>query len=91
MLRLGTFGCLWIADDEQGRLPLPEKALLALVYMMVEGEEKLPREHLARLLWSGDPEAAKTNFRKMIERVRKCAASGSRIIRFGIGCIRAAA
>ncbi|TCV67168.1 hypothetical protein [Neorhizobium sp. S3-V5DH] len=79
MLRLVTFGSLWIADDEQGRLPLPEKALLALVYMMVEGEEKLPREHLARLLWSGDPEAAKTNFRKMIERVRKCAASGWRL------------
>lgn len=76
MLRLVTFGGLWLADDERGRLPLPEKALLAFVYMMVEGEEELPREHLARILWSGDKEAAKINFRKMIERVRKCAARG---------------
>jgi DNA-binding SARP family transcriptional activator/tetratricopeptide (TPR) repeat protein len=79
MLRLVTFGGLWLADDDQGRLPLPEKALLALVYLMAEQKAELPREHLARLLWSGDQEAAKTNFRKMIERVRKCAANGWRL------------
>lgn len=76
MLRLVTFGGLWLADDERGKVPLPQKALFAVVYMLAGREVELPREYLARLLWAGDQGAAKINLRKMIERVRKCAAEG---------------
>ncbi|MGK6317456.1 tetratricopeptide repeat protein [Neorhizobium sp. DT-125] len=57
-------------------MPLPQKALFALTYMLVSGEVELPREYLARLLWAGDQDVAKINFRKMVERVRKCSADG---------------
>ncbi|MFB9948452.1 peptide antibiotic resistance protein [Rhizobium puerariae] len=76
MLRLVTFGGLWLADDEKGTVPLPQKALFALCYILASGEAQLPRDYLARLLWAGDQESAKINFRKMIERVRKCTADG---------------
>lgn len=76
MLRLLTFGGLQLAEDGRGTVPLPQKAVFALTYMLASAEFELPRDYLARLLWTADPNAAKTNFRKMIERVRKCAAEG---------------
>ncbi|WP_037078870.1 hypothetical protein [Neorhizobium vignae] len=76
MLRLVTFGGIWLADEERGTVPLPQKALFGLVYMLASGETELPRDYLARLLWAGDQDAAKINFRKMTERVRKCALDG---------------
>ncbi|CDZ29929.1 hypothetical protein [Neorhizobium galegae] len=76
MLRLVTFGGLRLADDERGTLPLPQKALFGLVYMLASGELELPRDYLARLLWTGDQVAVKINIRKMIERVRKMVADG---------------
>lgn len=76
MLRLVTFGGLWLADGERRTVPLPQKALFAVVYMLANREFELPRDHLARLLWAGDQDAAKINLRKMIERVRKCVADG---------------
>ncbi|CAN7536311.1 hypothetical protein [Rhizobium sp. LjRoot254] len=58
-------------------MPLPEKALLLLAYMHLEGVSRLTRNQIAGLLWSeSDKSAAQASLRKMIERIRRLSADG---------------
>lgn len=58
-------------------MPLPEKALLLLAYMHLEGVSRLTRNQIAGLLWSeSDKSAAQASLRKMIERIRRLQADG---------------
>jgi DNA-binding SARP family transcriptional activator/TolB-like protein len=75
-LQLTTFGPLALTEHGKGDLPLPRKALLCAAYLAANHNLDPSREHLATILWPGDPGTARLNLRKMIERVRQCEAQG---------------
>jgi len=77
MLRLQTFGELRLWQVGRGDVPLPEKALLLLAYMHVEGIERLHRNQVASLMWSeSDQSSARASLRKMVERIRRVQEKG---------------
>lgn len=77
MLRLQTFGEVKLFEEGRGNVPLPQKSLLLLAYMHLEGRARLKRNEVASLLWSeSDKSSAQSSLRKMIERVRRAQADG---------------
>ena len=73
---LQTFGKLALKDAQGRPIPLPEKALVVITYMMLESRNEMPRERLVSLFHDRTSPAALTSFRKLVERVRRCASEG---------------
>jgi tetratricopeptide (TPR) repeat protein/DNA-binding SARP family transcriptional activator len=76
MLHLVTFGSLSLRGEQSAIVPLPEKALIIIAYMLIERHSELPRDLLVSFLFGSTSPSALANFRKLVERVRKCAADG---------------
>jgi tetratricopeptide (TPR) repeat protein len=73
---LRTFGKPTLRDEHGRTVPLPERALVVIAYMMIEHRTEIARERLVSLFYGGTSPTALASFRKLVERVRRCAVEG---------------